>query len=268
MADTPTQKTVTDHLGRTVTFPFPPQRVVSLCPSQTETLVHLGLEGRLVGRTSFCIHPKDALENVTVVGGTKTLKPERVLELEPDLIICEKEENTQEMVEELSASYPVYVTDVRDWFDGIRMIRDLGEITGTKDQAALMADEAAKAMATIKPDGKDKSAIYLIWFSPVMAVGADTYINSVMELCGFRNLCARMNGRYPELTLGQLRQMQPDVLLLSTEPYPFTGEHVNRLQEEMPGTKVVLVDGEMFTWYGSRMLTAPAYLNQMLEWLG
>jgi ABC-type Fe3+-hydroxamate transport system substrate-binding protein len=265
MSQTQVHQTFTDHLGRVVSIPVPPQRIVSLCPSQTETLVHLGVGARLVGRTSFCIHPAEELADVVVVGGTKTLKLERVIDLEPDLVICEKEENTQEMVEELSKLYPTFVTDVRDWFDGIRMIRDLGAITGTAARAEELAQQAAAAMGGIVPLSPERTALYLIWKSPLMAVGADTYIHSVMELCGFKNLAARLPGRYPELTAGQIRQMQPDYLLLSTEPFHFTRDHVTEMQAEMHGTKVILVDGEMFTWYGSRMIEAPTYLQRLVE---
>ncbi|WP_205762802.1 cobalamin-binding protein [Aneurinibacillus aneurinilyticus] len=256
-------KNITDHTGRLVTYSYPPQRIVSLCPSLTDTLFALGLNERIVGRTQFCIHPAKEVQNVRRVGGTKQIKTDIINELNPDLIIAEKEENPKEMVESLAKSYPVYVTDVESYEDALRMITDLGEVTGTAKAAHAMVCDINAAFSFLKPASGIRVA-YLIWQKPYMAAGNHTYIHSLLEKCGFVNVFKDAPGRYPQITEDDLRAANPDYIFLSSEPFPFQETHVQLFREMIQGSKPVLVDGEMFSWYGVHMKEAAPYFQRLL----
>lgn len=251
-----------DHLGRPLQVVPEPQRIISLCPSQTATLYDLGLGDRVVGLTHFCIHPQKEVDKAVKVGGTKQLKMERVHELKPDLIIAEKEENTKEMVEALDSDYPVYVTEVRDLKSSLKMIRDLGDITGQLEAGNALASEVEVAFKQVLPLTPELKCLYFIWRKPWMVAGQGTFIDSVLKLSGLSNMVD--GDRYPELSLDEIAKIAPDVVLLSSEPFPFAEKHILELSEVLPNTSFYLVDGEMFSWYGSRMRLAPAYLNNFL----
>ena len=259
------ERTFTDHLGRVVNLPAAPQRIISLCPSQTETLMALGVGQRLVGRTRFCIHPKRELVSVKNVGGTKMVDFERIRALKPDLLIGEKEENTAAMIDALANEWPVYVTDVRDVDSARRMVLDLGQITGTEEMALTVVAKVDASFAGIRPFKKPVSCLYLIWKDPWMVVGADTFIDSVLEKCGFHNLGRDLVGRYPVVTEEIFKEKMPEMVLLSSEPFPFSETHIAELQDIMPKSVVRLVDGEKFSWYGSHMVDVEIYLNQVLQ---
>ncbi len=254
-------KTVEDDLGREVTFEFPPRCVVSLCPSLTETLFALGLNAEVVGRTSYCIHPAERVRNVATVGGTKDVDIDRVRTLKPDLIIAAKEENPQDTVETLAGTFPVYVVDVADFEDALRAIAALGDLTDRTAAAAVLAGSIRTAFADLHPRTTHRVA-YLVWRDPYMAVGADTYICSVLAKCGCANVCAHLTDRYPEVTIEMLRGFAPQWVLLPSEPFPFDDTHVAELAPQLAPARVMCVDGEMFSWYGSRMLAAAEYLKR------
>lgn len=249
----------TDHLNRQVDIPQPPERIISLCPSQTETLFALGLGSRIAGRTRFCIHPSPQVDSVLRVGGTKEVKMDRIATLDPDLIICEKEENTKEMVEALSQNWPVYVTDVRSPADSLRMVRDLGAITGRMAAGEALATELDTVLQRMPGIGRGRKCLYFIWRDPWMVAGPDTFIHSILELCQFENVVPAGMGRYPEVDAEWIKNCGAELILLSSEPYPFSGENVQELTEMTGNAWVELVDGEMFSWYGVRMLQAPYY---------
>ena len=255
---------IKDHLGRSLTLPRLPQRIVSLCPSQTETLVAFGLGDRLVGKTRFCIHPKEKLGNVVNVGGTKELKMERLRALQPDLIIGEKEENTFEMIAELEKEFPVYVTDVRDIASARKMILDLAMLTGCAAEGDQIVAKVDASMAAIQGFEEAVSCLYFIWKDPWMVVGADTFIDSVLEKCQFDNQARRLDGRYPMLDLENFSDENPAVVLLSSEPYPFKKAHIDEIRAFFPNSLVQIVDGEMFSWYGSHMVDVEKYLNKLV----
>ena len=254
--------TFTDHLGRSVQLPVAPQRIISLCPSQTETLYALGLGARIVGRTRFCIHPAEEVKNAVVVGGTKKVNMERIAELEPDLIIGEKEENTKEMVEELEARWPVYVTDVRSPGDAVRMVRDLGMLAGKAARGEVLAGEVEAALGRLPKVGKGRKCLYFIWRGPWMVAGKDTFIDGMLSLLGFENVVQEGAGRYPEVDAEWIAGSGAEVVLLSSEPFPFSGKHISEIREMVGEQWIELVDGEMFSWYGSRLLDAPYYFGR------
>lgn len=255
-------KTVVDRVGRSVTYSFPPKRIVSLCPGITDTLFALGLEAEIVGRTRFCIHPKGDVENVPAVAGTKDIKLEAIQAVRPDLIIVEKEENTKEIVEELEKHFPVYVAEVQSVDEAFQMIGDMGSLTDRVD-AATKLNNAIQHQFESLPKATGKRVGYVIWRKPYMVVGKDTYINSLLEKMGFINPFVEAEGRYPAVTADDFKNAELDYVLLASEPFPFKEKHFKEFVEMMPDTKPLLVDGEMF-WYGPRMLDAARYFQQSL----
>ncbi|MFD1142939.1 ABC transporter substrate-binding protein [Larkinella insperata] len=246
-----------------------PQRIVSVVPSQTELLFDLGLDQAIVGVTKFCIHPAEKVKGKTVVGGTKTLHLDRIHDLKPDLILANKEENTREQIEELQRHYPVHVTDMHTVADALAMIREVGALVGRGPQAGQMAERIAASFQRLRAAVRDSGPLvaYFIWRKPYMVAAHGTFIHSMLEMAGFRNALADQT-RYPELTVADLQLARPDLIFLSSEPYPFAEKHRIELQRICPTARVLLVDGEMFSWYGSRMLQAAEYIQQLRQELG
>lgn len=240
-----------------------PQRIVSVVPSQTELLYDLGLDDRVVGITKFCVHPKDWFQGKVRVGGTKKLHIDKIIELQPDLIIANKEENEKSQIEELQRYFPVWVSDISTLEEALKMIVAVGEITGAGDKASTIIDKISTGFLQLRPINPKLKAVYLIWRDPYMTIGEDTFIHEMLDRCGFQNCFAKQE-RYPSIDLEDIKAAHPDIILLSSEPYPFKEKHVAELQKFLPETKVVLVDGEMFSWYGSRLMKAPGYFHQLL----
>ena len=256
-------KTVVDHLGRTVKVPEQPKKIISFAPAITDTLFSLHLEEEVVGRTRFCIHPKEKVANVMNVGGTKDMKIERVRALQPDLIIAEKEENTKEMVEQLEKEFSVFVFEVQTVDDALHMILDLGKLVDCVDSARLLYERIVEDFATIPSHYTGKRVAYVIWKDPYMVVGKNTYIQSLLELLGFVNPFLDYEGRYPEVTIENLRAEALDYFLLASEPYPFREKHQEEFLKIDTNAMPLLVDGEMF-WYGVKMLRAVEYFKMEL----
>ncbi|MEM7187031.1 MAG: helical backbone metal receptor [Bacteroidota bacterium] len=252
---------VRDQLHRELHLSGTPTRIVSLVPSQTELLVDLGLRDRLVGVTKFCVHPKDLRSEVTVVGGTKSVHYDRIKEQQPDLIVCNKEENSLEMVTALEEIAPVYVSDIATVHDSFEMIWQLGEILGVRDVAKRMIEDTTVALEEFEAfmAGKpQKKVAYLIWKNPYMAAGSDTFINSLLALNNFESIVDEK--RYPEVSIEQLASA--DLVLLSSEPFPFKEKDIKEIKQDLH-CDVRLVDGEYFSWYGSRLRQAFAYFKTL-----
>jgi ABC-type Fe3+-hydroxamate transport system substrate-binding protein len=250
-----------DQRGKNITFRFPPERIISLVPSQTELLADLGLEQHVVGITKFCIHPAAWRKTKAIVGGTKHFDFETIQSLQPDLIIGNKEENYKEGIEALEARYPVWISDIITLQDALGMIAGLGQITGTGGAASRIVEGIQDAFMRIKKR-EPLSVLYLIWKKPWMAAGSGTFIHEMLATMGLNNAAAHLP-RYPELSSSQLRELKPDIIFLSSEPYPFQDKHKGELAQLCPASQILLVDGEMFSWYGSRLLQAPAYFNSL-----
>lgn len=248
-------------MQRTVEITSTVSRIVSLVPSQTELLVDLGLRDKLVGVTKFCIHPEELRKEVQVIGGTKDVKTELVRSLEPDLVIGNKEENKQADIEALEAFLPTWMSDIFNLEDALDMIRSVGAITGTSEKALEIVSKIRENFAALET-GKQQgqSVLYLIWKNPYIAAGRNTFIDAMLNTLGFKN--AMEEERYPEVAL---KHLNPDYIFLSSEPYPFKEKHIEELQILFPQSQVVLVDGEYFSWYGSRLIDAPAYFTQLLK---
>ena len=189
---------------------------------------------------------------------------DKIRELKPDLIIANHEENEKEQIEVLQKDFKVHITDVRDLNDAYLMIQEIGQLTNRKAKANELVERIQQEFDKLPKAKKPKKVLYLIWQKPYMSVGKDTFIHDMIERCGWKN-CMQHTERYPEVTMGDMRQMQPDLILLSSEPFPFKEEHQTALQKQVPNSKVILVDGEMFSWYGSRLLLAVDYFRELLE---
>lgn len=236
-------------------------RIVSLVPSITELLFALGLEEEVVGITKFCIHPQKWLLSKTRIGGTKTIHIEQIMLLQPDLIIASKEENVKDQVAQLAAYSEVLLTDVTNFNEAIEMILQVGILTNREHNAEALAATIKTNFASLHPSAL-QPVVYFIWKDPWMTVGGDTFINSMLLKAGFQNMFAQYN-RYPVITPEALIDLNPPKILLSSEPYPFNEKHVPELQQLLPDTTIILTDGALFSWYGSRMLLAPSYFRKL-----
>jgi ABC-type Fe3+-hydroxamate transport system substrate-binding protein len=247
-----------------VQFPNRPARIVSLVPSQTELLYYLGLDAEVVGITKFCIHPEHWFRTKTRVGGTKNFDLEKVKVLQPDLVLANKEENTKEQIEELATQFPVWVTDVSNLVEALEMIEAVGMLTGKEAEATFLKAHIEQEFEALKLDNTYNQirTCYLIWKDPYLTIGGDTFIHDMLQRAEFLNCFANEN-RYPEVTLEAIRNAGCELLLLSSEPYPFSEKHIALLQPQLPKTKIILVDGEFFSWYGSRLQGAPAYFKKL-----
>ncbi|WP_294822108.1 ABC transporter substrate-binding protein [uncultured Flavobacterium sp.] len=262
-------KTYTDQTGHAITLPATPKRIVSLVPSQTELLFDLGLEDSLVGITKFCVHPYHLKSTKKIVGGTKKVHYEKIRLLQPGIIIANKEENTEEIVNKLREIAPVWTSDIITIQDSLDMITEFGKIFAVRTAAAQLLDRINFAMADFKNFMAGKQwlkTVYFIWKEPYMVAGRETFINEMMHLNHFTNIYEDREGRYPEVIVQKMRiQGDPELLLLSSEPYPFKDEDAFELGRHTHHAKTVFVDGEMFSWYGSRMVKAFAYFKQLQE---
>ncbi|WBX71832.1 ABC transporter substrate-binding protein [Tenacibaculum retecalamus] len=255
-----------DQMNRVFELPETPKRIISLVPSQTELLVDLGLEELIVGITKFCIHPSSLRKIKTVVGGTKTINIDKIKALNPDIILCNKEENTKEIVEACEQIAPTHVSDIFTLDDSIELIKQYGEILSCKKEAKNIVEkldnEFVKFQQFIK-NTEEKKVAYFIWRNPWMVAGKNTFINHLLELNNFKNIYSNKE-RYPEINLKKLSKNDAlDFILLSSEPYPFKEKHINEISTYYKGSKTILVDGEMFSWYGSRLLKAFDYFIKL-----
>jgi ABC-type Fe3+-hydroxamate transport system substrate-binding protein len=240
------------------------RRIISLVPSQTELLYDLGLDEEVIGITKFCIHPDKWFRSKIRIGGTKDLHLDKIRGLNPDLIIANKEENEKEQVEKLALEFPVYTSDIKDLEQAIDMIRTVGDLCDRTGNAEKIIETIRNNFSTLHLPQELKKAAYIIWKEPLMTVGGDSFINNMMHYAGFENIFQNKS-RYPIIQTEDLKGCE--WLLLSSEPYPFRQKHIDAFSKLLPGTKIVLVDGEMFSWYGSRLIHAPAYFTELKKQL-
>ena len=240
-------------------------RIVSLVPSQTELLYYMGLTDEVVGITKFCIHPAEWYRNKIRVGGTKEIDIEKIISLEADLVIANKEENVREQIGALQHKMAVWLTDVNNLDEALQMIKDLGKLVNRNKEASELVINITAAFSKNQAYAfPPVLSCYLIWKDPFMTVGHDTFIHDMMQHAGYANAFADAT-RYPIVTIDDILQSGCKVLLLSSEPYPFKEKHIAELAALLPGIKILLVDGEMFSWYGSRLLLAPVYFKALRQ---
>ncbi len=248
-------------MKREVLLPVFPLRIVSLVPSQTELLFDLGLGERVVGVTKFCIHPKEWFDTKSRVGGTKQVDFDKIAELKPDLIIGNKEENSKEDIEELEKYYPVWMSDIYTLEDALEMIFEVSGFTKSKDRGVEILNSISTAKNSFKEPIDLKKVAYFIWNNPYMVVGKNTFIDDMLYHAGYVNVV--MKDRYLELSLEKLKTLNPDVVLLSSEPFPFNKKHVAEFKKHLPEVEIKIVDGEMFSWYGSKLREAFPYFSSL-----
>jgi ABC-type Fe3+-hydroxamate transport system substrate-binding protein len=257
-----------DQLERELNIKDVPKRIISLVPSQTELLVSLGLEESIVGITKFCVHPEHLRKSKTIVGGTKKVHFDKIRALNPDIILCNKEENTLEMVLELEKIAPVHVSEIIEFEDALILIEMYGEIFNRSQEA----NQLKLKLRRKKQEFKNEIPVipcrvaYFIWREPWMVAGGNTFINSLLKLNGWENVFENSESRYPEIKLEELKRLKPDLILLSSEPYPFKEKHVEEIQQ-ICKVRVELVDGEYFSWYGSRIIPAFDYFKNFKKFL-
>ena len=255
-----------DQLGRKIILEKTPARIISLVPSQTELLFDLGLNDEVVGITKFCVHPDEWFRSKTKVGGTKILDFEKIKSLNPDLIIGNKEENEQTQIEKLMNDYPVWISDIKTLDDNYKMIESIGEIVNRKEKANEIVNTIKQNFFGLQATNhKLQTTAYLIWQKPIIAAGKETFINHLMEICGMKNVFIHLDSRYPQVSEEQIANAKPDLILLSSEPYPFKEKHIEAFRKISPSSKIILVDGELFSWYGSRLIKSPSYFSKLLS---
>lgn len=269
---------VKDMMGEKANFHFPPKRIISLVPSQSELIWELGLENQLVGITKFCIHPNEMFSKVDRIGGTKKVNLEKILQLQPDLIIGNKEENEKSDILNLKKQFPVWMSDIKNLQDAYQMIEEIGMITNRKVEAKKMVKQIKREELKFRKEKAEKNLIscaYLIWNKPYMVCGKNNFINSMLTECRLKNVFAMKkysqrhfqnhNTRYPEISEAQLKLANPKLILLSSEPFPFKEKHIKEIKLICPEAIIKIVDGEMFSWYGSRLKYTFQYFKELLN---
>jgi len=248
-----------DQLNNTIELKQKPKRIICLVPSITELLAHFNLDNEVIGITKFCFEPNNWFKSKTRVGGTKTIDVEAIKQLKPDLIIANKEENDKNQIGKLQTEFNVWISNVFTLKDALNMITNLGEVCGKDAEAKELNINIGLAFNKLKTQNFTTiKAAYCIWDKPLMVAAKNTFINNMMQYAGFENVFDDLE-RYPTINESQLLKAQPKVLLLSSEPFPFKDKHITKYQSILPNTKIVLVDGTMFSWYGSRLAKAPGY---------
>ena len=250
-------------MNREVILKGKPKKIISLVPSQTELLYSLGLENETIAITKFCVHPKEWRKHKQTIGGTKKLNLDEISKLNPDLIIGNKEENNKEDIEWLSNNHSVWMSDIYNVQDSLKMIECIGNICDKEKEAQQIINSIKKELGELDHSSKSpiKKALYVIWDNPTMVAGKKTYIDSMISLINLQNACD--SNRYPKLN--DIDIQEPDYIFLSSEPYPFKNKHLEKYKNNFPNSKVILVDGEMFSWYGSRIIKAIPYIKTLRD---
>jgi len=251
-----------DQLDREIHLPGTPKRIISVVPSQTELLFYLGLNEEIIGITKFCIHPADKFKSTPKIGGTKQLDIAKIKALKPDLIIANKEENERSQIEELMDLCPVWISDISNLEGAIDMIERVGALVDRVVEANALSKAIDQRFNNFKIQQTELCTAYFIWRKLYMVAGRNTFINNMLQKCGLTN--AFNMDRYPEIDANTLIKTNPDVILLSSEPYPFKEKHIAEFKALLPSAIIKIVDGELFSWYGSRLLHAPEYFEKLI----
>jgi len=254
--------TFKDQLNNSITITKLPQRIISIVPSQSEFLWHIGVRNELVGITKFCIHPKEMFTNIEHVGGTKKLNLTKIRALKPNLIIANKEENNKEEIELLQKEFNVWISDIYNFKDAFKMMNLLSVILKKECETKLLISEIKKLIKLIKNNFNNQTVAYFIWNKPYMLAANNTYINFILNYLGLKNVAQSIN-RYPEVTIEALKKLNPQICFLSSEPFPFKQKHILELQQHLPNSKIIIVDGEVFSWYGNRMMELAGYIKTL-----
>jgi len=256
---------VKDQIGHDIIVNKIPQAIVSLVPSITELLFDLGLKKEIAAITNYCIHPTKEVNQKLKIGGPKNMDIQKVLSLNPDLIIASKEENSKQQIETLMNHCNVYVSDVKNLNDALAMIHDIGIITLQQKNADQLIQRINSNFSPLENSSSQRKRVaYIIWESPYMTINKNTFIHHILFLGGFDNVFADKKSRYPEISLQEIQTQNPDYIFLSSEPYSFTDIHVRQFKKVFPSATIKCVDGEIFSWYGSHLIKVPDYFKHLL----
>ncbi len=255
---------IKDQLGKSLHIKERPKRIISLVPSQSEFLWDIGIRNELLGISKFCIHPDIMFKSKARVGGTKDLDLDKIRSLKPDLIIGNKEENEKNQIETLQKEFNVWMSDVYNFEDAFAMMSELGSVLDKANETRSILDKLSISLPKIKNIFNHQKVAYFIWNKPYMFAGKNTFIDFILKYVGLTNTLGNLQ-RYPELNKEELTNLNPEYCLLSSEPFPFSRKHINEIQGILPKSKLIFVDGEMFSWYGSRLLHLERYLYTLKE---
>lgn len=243
-----------------------PKRIISLVPSQTELLYDLGLTHSIVGVTKFCVHPSDAKKTKKVVGGTKNINIKKIKALHPDIILCNKEENTKEIVASCLEIATTHVSDIYTLEDTKNLIAEYGILFSKTKEASDISKKISEQQKEFEIFIKNKPMLkvaYFIWRKPWMVAAGNTFIDHLLKVNKFQNIYGHLS-RYPGISLVSMMQKEaPDLIFLSSEPFPFKEKHVLEIRKHNNHSTIVFVNGEMFSWYGSRLIKAFEYFKQL-----
>jgi len=254
-----------DNMNRIVEIKYPPERIISLVPSITELLFDLGLDNEIIGITRYCIHPSEKTENKAIVGGTENIDLQKISELKPDIIFAAKEENTKNEIDKLAGSFNVFICDIKNYDEALNFIVEAGELVNKSKEAEKMCTDIINRFEKIPHPLTLHHVAYLIWKDPFMTINKNTFINSMLEKSGYINVFADKPEQYPRISTEELQSSDPEMIFLASEPYPFEDKHIKELQKLLTDIEIKIVDGEIFSWYGSRMLHAPEYFEQLMQ---
>ena len=247
-------------MNNTILLSSPPKRIVCLVPSITELLVDLGLEDKIIGITKFCVEPVYIRNKCTIVGGTKKIKLNKIHELNPDFIIANKEENNENDIVELKKSFKIWISDVKTINDNNYLIKQLGDIFNKKTEAERIINLTDDLFENLNNKFNNKRVLYLIWKNPLMTVGNDTFIHEIISKIGLKNCIEET--RYPTIDINKFKNIE--FVFLSSEPYPFNENDLKEIQKDFPYSKIFLVDGTYFSWYGSRLSKSKEYFEKFI----
>ena len=254
---------ITDARGNAFPSSFYPSRIVSLVPSTTETLYKLGINDRIVGVTRYCVHPKEARQEKSIVGGTKQLNWEAVKNCRPDLVIGNQEENSKQIFQDLQAmNIPYYIAFPKTIDDALDDLENLGKLLNASTRAREIGTMIKSARRSCNKT-KFRFA-YLIWRRPYMTLNDQTFISEMLQEIGGVNVFQGHPERYITCQPAEILAHSPDVVLLSSEPYPFKEKHIPELlQAGFARQQIKFIDGEMCSWHGVRLVEAFDYLNKV-----
>ena len=253
-----------DDLGKTIFINKIPKRIVSLCPSITETLCELGLSDKIIACTDYCIHPIDKVKNINKIGGPKNFSEEKILKLSPDIIFAVKEENDANKIINISKKITTYVFDINSIKEGIELIKALGNIFEIQNIANVFIEKILEGYKNLPKVNSNIQCLYLVWKNPYIAVGSGSFIDSVLNKLNLRNCLRNSEKKYPKINLNNFEN-NFDLIILPSEPYRFSNKDIEELENVFPEKVIIKVDGEMFSWYGTHQLKSISYFDKFVE---
>lgn len=252
----------TDQLMNTIKLDKMPKRIISIVPSQSEFLWIIGLRKEIVGITKFCKYPNEMFQKIERIGGTKNLNIDKIRRLKPDLIIGNKEENKKSQINLLQKEFNVWMSDIFDFKDTFNMMYSLGIIFGKEKETQKLISLIELSLLKVKNIFNNQKVAYFIWKKPYMVAANNTYINFILNYLGLKNAFYFLK-RYPILDEEKLKQIKIELCFLSSEPFPFKAKHVNEFELIFPNSKIWIVNGEVFSWYGPRLLYLHDHVKQL-----